>query len=259
MENTRHNQDTAIIIPSAGKGTRLGLVTSKEVFQVEPEKKLIDYSLEHVRRSSHISRVIFIIHPLKIDLINYLYSIKKTLPPIGFVFQKDNYFDWPGAVWSAEDFFDSYNVVLLPDSVLTYQDKNHKSNLIDSLRGQLKKGSDIVFAYKEEADQKKIGSLGALHVDKATNMITQYKEKPDKNQSLYNSFWCSFSFKKKTQKDLFSLMTSLAKKEGGNQRFKDLKTKYKVKGVPIKDYHDLGTWENLQFYIVNGGVKMADE
>ena len=38
-----------IILPCAGEGKRLGAKGPKELFEIYPGKKLIDYSLEHIK------------------------------------------------------------------------------------------------------------------------------------------------------------------------------------------------------------------
>ncbi len=245
-------KDTCIILPCAGKGTRLGLAASKEIYQVEPNKKLIDYSLNHIKKSNYVSKIVIVIHPSKIDLINYIHSIKETLPPISFVFQKENYFDWPGGIWSAEDLLDENNIALLPDSVLI--PKNKSTSIIDQMREKMLGGDHITFSYKKEDDKNRIKSLGALYVDETTNEIKHYKEKPQKNTDDFNAFWCSFGFKKESSNDLFRLMESLTKKDG-EREFKEIKDKYKIAGIEIEEYHDLGTWDNLQKYISEGGIK----
>jgi len=247
MTKKMGQRDTCVIIPCAGKGARLGLATSKEVYQIEPSKRLIDYSLAHVKKSKHVDRIAFVINPSKHDLINHLYEIKDSLPPFSLIFQKKNYFDWPGGVWSAEDLFCEKNIVLLPDSVLSY-----KGNLIDDMREKMWGRNHLVFAYKKEDDAKRIGSLGALFVEK-TGLITRYREKPKNHLQQYNAFWCSFGFKKTIAQELFRVMTALAK--GGAANSEVFLKKHRAHGLEIKSYHDLGTWENLQKYLLLGGIK----
>ena len=45
----KHTAEMTVILPAAGSGQRLGLDYPKELFEIVPGKKLVDFSLDHIQ------------------------------------------------------------------------------------------------------------------------------------------------------------------------------------------------------------------
>ena len=147
----------------------------------------------------------------------------------------NKYFEWAGSVLSAEKYFNKYNLVLLPDSLI--EDKN---NILFSKSLEILKNNDVSFAIKKEKNINKLRSLGAIYESKG--FVKSFCDKPQKNLKKYNSFWCSFGFRKQSSKKLLKMMMrSIKKQEVSLQN-----EKITAKAFYINNYLDLGTWENLR-------------
>ena len=125
--------------------------------------------------------------------------------------------------------------MLLPDSLI--EDKN---NILFSKSLEILKNNDVSFAIKKEKDINKLRSLGAIYESKG--FVKSFCDKPQKNLKKYNSFWCSFGFRKQSSKKLLKMMMrSIKKQEVSLQN-----EKITAKAFYINNYLDLGTWENLR-------------
>ena len=164
-----------IIIPCAGKGTRLNLPYAKEIHRINRDTSLIDLSLNLcVNDKDIISEIIIVTDPSKKDLINYLNKWKKNFN-IKICFFNHNFHEWAGSIMSAKNYFSQKNVVLLPDSLIT-QYKNQST--LRSMNVNLDK-NDVCFALKKEKNKNKLLSVGALNVK--NDKINNFCDKPEKN------------------------------------------------------------------------------
>ncbi len=108
-----------VILPCAGEGNRLGLDIPKELFEIVPGTRLIDFSLNHIRAVpvGIEVKVAVVVRPWKKEVVDY---VSRKLPgtAVEAVLFDDAYSEWPGSVYSASGFFSAHNLVLLPDSCL---------------------------------------------------------------------------------------------------------------------------------------------
>src|SRR6185295_15991783 len=94
-----------VILPAAGKGTRLNLPYSKELLCLEQGKALIDYSFDHFQDCEREDvRFVIIINEDKTDLVQYLARYKKRFN-ISFTFQDPDKPEYTGAIRSARHLF----------------------------------------------------------------------------------------------------------------------------------------------------------
>ena len=62
-----------VVMPAAGKGSRLGLPYPKEIMHLEENKALIDYSFDFFKnRSREEVEFVVIINEHKTDIVKYL-------------------------------------------------------------------------------------------------------------------------------------------------------------------------------------------
>ena len=230
------------ILPSAGKGARLGLPYPKEIHRVLPDKSLIDFSLAHTTAEPGLTeKVVVVLGPGKEIVADYAESVLPKTIPLRRARFNPEYHEWPGSIRSAEALFGEYNVALLPDSVLTPEAGDV---LAARYRREFEDGADLVFAYMSASDTEQLQRLGALKV--ALGEVTAFCDKPDVEfAGAYNAFWASFGFRKACGADVLSLMMRSVAREPVNLGELGLT----VRAFPVADYVDLGTWPSLAKYL----------
>jgi len=251
-----------VILPAAGDGTRLGLNSPKELLEILPGMRLIDFSLKHIQAifPKKAIRVAVVIRPWKAKVAEYVAS---QLPGIKVetILFNDKYQEWPGSVYSAKEVFSPNNLVLLPDSYLQISEsvplenpaltKTGKEKLIRRVLNSLSL-YPVVFGYKTCTNKKQLSSLGAVRVEK--NVITAFCDKPpiDRCKESFNAFWGCYAFKKEWGKALYDFLIASV-----HQHPVEIKQQpFSPPGAfPIVKYYDLGTWENIEKFKKDKGVK----
>ena len=110
-----------VILPSAGKGTRLNLPYPKEILRLDNDNALIDNCFNFFKDYGRNQvEFIVVINEDKTDLIKYLAKYKDRYN-ISFVFQNPSEKEYTGAIKSAYHLFGEHNLVLLPDTLMKLQ------------------------------------------------------------------------------------------------------------------------------------------
>jgi len=229
-----------VIIPAAGKGSRLGLPYSKEVMKIDGENSLIDnVFLLFKNHNRDKIRFVIIINENKTDIVSYLSKYKKS-HNICFCYQNPSYPEYTGAIKSAYSLFGENNIVILPDTIIKID-----YDLYDKAISSLTKNS-FFFLYKKEKSIEMLKTKGCLRV--INGKVKLYEDKPH-NVNDYNGFWCSFAFKKHAFMDSIEFMEKSTLK-------KELTLPKEIKKTPlydsiaheVEDYIDLGTWSEIKKY-----------
>jgi len=249
MTKIRKNktESVSIILPCAGHGTRLNLPYPKELIKINEDMSIIDYSFHHILESRIKPRVIVIIGPHKFDTVRYLYKKYNDKVDLVFVFQKTKHKETASAVAikSAEHLFGDKNILLMPDTIIEYKDK--KNSLIDKMLDALD-SQHFVFAHKNETSVTRLKLFGALNIK--DKKVIGYEDKPLKNVKKYNAFWVSFGFKKEVFNEVISVIEqSTFKKMSAKNTFQK-SVMYKSLPVKVDEYVDIGTWTNLNAYLM---------
>ncbi len=249
-----------IILPCAGEGKRLGLKGPKELFEIYPGKKLIDYSLEHIKAFNNSRErdemdvrigVITVIKPGKENVFHY---VSERLPTVDVNYVMfNNYFrEWPGSVYSANMEFSDINIVLLPDSFikfgsddLIYSDTNGETLIGKAIRILFEE--NVVFGITKCTESNMISTLGAVRVEK--NKITKFKDKPTENINQYNGIWGAYGFRECAARSLYEFLIDSVEKSGKKEHMlKELAPSVFF----IDTYHDLGTVDSVEKFISSG-------
>ncbi len=243
-------KEITIILPCAGEGKRLGLKTPKELYEIYPGQKLIDFSLTHIkhylkRKQGNKVRVCVVIKKGKEAVYEYVKSILSVSTEVTFAHFNTSSREWPGSVYSAGEYFSAFNIVLLPDSFIQlaetdpYYDLEGKT-LLDLMLIFLER-SRVVFAYVKSSNKKKLGNLGALKAYK--ERIVEFRDKPENNRHKYNGYWVSYAFVNTVARELYQFLIDSVEHKKDNyaeQKF------FPAAGVKLYRYHDLGTWESIR-------------
>ena len=192
------------------------------------------------------------IRPGKFEVVEY---VRQRLPEITVetVMFNPCYQEWPGSVYSAKKVFSENNLVLLPDSYLslippakgetlavTYPSgKTLAEAVVDALY-QYK----VVFGCIACKDWQRLKTLGAVRMEKG--IVTAFQDKPLPGEMLkesYNGFWGCYAFAKEYGKSLYDFLIPSLHHHPlrlTEQHF------YPPGVIPVVDYYDLGTWENIK-------------
>lgn len=229
-----------VILPAAGKGSRLNLPYPKEILRLNKDKALIDNSFnlfDSLGRND--VEFIVVINEEKTEIIKYL-SKYKAQYNISFTYQNPNEFEYTGAIKSAKHLFGENNIVLLPDTILTLpEDVNFINELYNNLEER-----GFTFLFKSETNEKMLNTKGCLKLDK-NERVVDYEDKPSKNLDRFNGYWCAFAFKKEVFDECISLMEqSTLKIEKSKINIKDTLI-FESKVINVKEYLDLGTWDEV--------------
>ena len=235
-----------VILPAAGKGTRLNLPYPKEILRINNDEALIDYSFNFFRDYGRKDvDFVIVINENKTELIPYLAKYKDRYN-ISFVYQNPNEKEYTGAIKSASHLFGEYNLVLLPDTIMKLKNGH---DLFDLVKSSLTE-TGFTFLYKDEVDKEVLKTKGALYVDDE-KIVKNYVDKPDTNLEQFNAFWCAFAFRRRTFKSCMDFMEkSTLKQQVDNAEI--LKTPiYNSKAIDVEDYIDLGTWDEIKRLLLN--------
>ncbi len=235
-----------VILPAAGKGTRLNLPYPKEILRINNDEALIDYSFNFFRDYGRKDvNFVVVINENKTELVTYLAKYKDRYD-ISFVYQNPNEKEYTGAIKSATHLFGEYNLVLLPDTIMKLK---NNGDLFELVKNSLTE-TGFTFLYKDEIDQEVLKTKGALYVDDE-KIVKNYQDKPQSNLEQFNAFWCAFAFRRRTFKSCMDFMEkSTLKQDVSDQEILSTPI-YNSKAIDVEDYVDLGTWEEIKRLLIN--------
>lgn len=229
-----------VILPAAGKGTRLNLPYPKEILRVDKENALIDNSFHLFDKLSRDQvEFVVVINEEKTEIIKYL-SKYKSQYNISFTYQNPNEFEYTGAIKSAKHLFGENNIVLLPDTLLTLP---KGVNLAHEVNHHLKENG-FTFLFKSEIDSEMLKTKGCLQLDKSFKVLS-YEDKPSENITSFNGYWCAFAFKKAAFDECISFMEQSTLKTEGPKTSIEHTSIFKSSAIEVVDYKDLGTWDEI--------------
>lgn len=251
-----------IILPCAGEGKRLGVKGPKELFEIYPGKKLIDYSLGHIKAFNSSEKkkekdiriaVIIVIKPGKEAVFHYV-SEKLPTVDVNYVMFNNYFREWPGSVYSANREFSDINIVLLPDTFikfgtddLIYSDAEGET-LISKAIEKLQQG-EVVFGVNKCFEAGKLSKLGAVRVE--NSKIKKFKDKPSEDLDSYNGFWGIYGFRESVARRLYDFLIDSVERSGKKGH---LLEEFDPEVYFIDTYHDLGTVDSVDKFIGSDNI-----
>tara|TARA_Y100000004_G_scaffold197087_1_gene269654 strand:+ start:719 stop:1456 length:738 start_codon:yes stop_codon:yes gene_type:complete len=234
-----------VILPAAGKGTRLNLPYPKEILRLDNDNALIDNCFNFFRDYGRKDvEFVVVINEDKPELLSYLSKYKDKFN-ITFTYQNPNEKEYTGAIKSAKHLFGEHNLVLLPDTLMSLQPGDDLLTLVeDSL---LETG--FTFLYKPENDDDILKTKGALKI--VDDKVLEYEDKPQENLETYNAFWCAFAFRKRTFDSCINFMekSTLRMKQKVNEIIET--PIHNSKAIKVEKYIDLGTWSEIRRLLID--------
>ena len=229
-----------VILPAAGKGTRLNLPYPKEILRIDKEQALIDHSFDLF---SGLGRddvdFLVVINEEKTEIVKYL-SKYKSRYNVSFTYQNPDELEYTGAIKSAQHLFGENNIVLLPDTILTLP---KGGNLAYEVHHNLEENG-FTFLFKSETDEKMLTTKGCLLLD-AELRVLAYEDKPSENIAMFNGYWCAFAFKKEVFDECISFMEQSTLKLEQPETVIEQTKLFRSKAIVVDDYKDLGTWDQI--------------
>lgn len=229
----------SIIIPCAGRGTRLGIPYPKEMFALEADKVLIDYCFEMLRELKDRVCIVVIISKEKMELVNYLSKYTEEYEII-FLYQKPQCAELLGAIESAKHYFSDVNILMLPDIRIVDSDvANHMNSII------LKTDAEgMVFGAVREKRLEIIERMGALKT--MDDRVISFKDKPRDGVNEFDSFWVMLSWVGERSDEFLEQLGRIYQTSDkfifSNSLF------YQKPVIFFQQAMDMGVWENIYDY-----------
>ena len=229
-----------VILPAAGKGTRLNLPYPKEILRLNKEKALIDNSFDLFDGLPRNKvKFVVVINEEKTEIVKYLAKYKARYD-ICFTYQNPDEIEYTGAIKSAKHLFGENNIVLLPDTLLTLP---KGVSLAQTVQHHLDK-YEFAFLFKPETDKQMLMTKGCLQLDKNLRVLA-YEDKPSDNIFKFNGYWCSFAFKKGAFDECIAFMEQSTLKRRQPELLIEQTPIFKSKAIEVEDFKDLGTWDEI--------------
>ena len=230
-----------VILPAAGKGTRLNLPYPKEILRLDKDHALIDNCFNFFRNYGRKDvEFVVVINENKPELLTYLAKYKDRFN-ISFIYQDPNEQEYTGAIKSAKPLFGEYNLVLLPDTIM----KLKRDGDLYKLTKDALTETGFAFLYKKETSEDILKTKGALEINN-DGLVINYCDKPKNYVQYYNAFWCAFAFRRRTFNSCMEFMEKSTLQL--NVEPKDIQSTpiYGSKAIEVEDYIDLGTWAEIR-------------
>ena len=235
-----------VILPAAGKGTRLNLPYPKEILRINNDEALIDYSFNFFRDYGRKDvEFVVVINENKTELITYLAKYKDRYN-ISFVYQNPNEKEYTGAIKSAYHLFGEHNIVLLPDTLMKLQPGKD----LYTLTTEALEETGFSFLIKREEDREVLKTKGAIYVN-AEGMVVEYEDKPSERVEQFNSFWCAFAFRRRNFFECINFMEKSTLKQKHSQNEITQTPIFGSKVIEVADYIDLGTWPEIRRLLID--------
>lgn len=228
-----------VILPCAGRGSRLGLPFPKELLPLGPGRTPLDATLELILPHADRLRLVVVTDTTtRQPTIAHILRAAKGRLPVAFVPQLSDLPETIGAVLSAQAWFSDRNLCLLPDQVL---DTPRDGLIPDALA--LLDNAGFCFVASPETDPERLSRDGALRLNCATPpRVTGYAEHPCPADAAFNAVWFAFAFRAETAPEALPLMHRAVCGTAISDVDLAASPLYGCPALTVGPYHDTGTW-----------------
>lgn len=237
------------VLPCAGAGQRLGLPFGKELTPIGDGQVLVDAALDLIAPYAHRSRLVVVVDDQREVTVRYLRRRCEDVGlPLALVYQSAHLIESTGAVLSAQAWFGTGNVVLLPDQVLS---EPNPAVLAEAL-GHIHSGEGFCFLAARETDPARLAVDGALQVDDGRPArLVNFADKPGLARAEeFNAVWFGYAFAQHSAEQVLDVLHSATVDRCLPPA--GLGPLLRSPVVEISPFYDLGTWPALRDYLARG-------
>lgn len=247
--------ELTVVLPCAGRGSRLGLALPKELVPAAPGRTALDgvFALLAAHRA-HL-RVVIVVGDGRQATIAH---VRDRYPDwvVAFVYQHPDQREMVGAVRSALAWCTDRVLVLLPDQWLSTPPGTDPVAAADTALAT----GPACFLAATEADPARIGGDGALRLadtgDPAGGMrVVEFADKPGAAQAgRFNAVWFGVGF---TARSAQATLTQLELAADGLLTAADWRAGplYGCPAVLVPSFTDLGTWPAFAAHWAKAGIR----
>ncbi|MFJ8248565.1 hypothetical protein [Streptomyces sp. NPDC094466] len=183
-----------VVLPLAGRGSRLGLPIPKELLPIGPGRVALDDTLELLAPHTDRLRLLAVLGPDREPTARYLERRCHELGlPLAVARQNPDLPESTGAVMGAAPWYGPATLVLLADQVLHAPAPGAVGEALDLIHS----GQESVFLAAREDDPERLAVDGALHVKWAADgllHVTDYADKPGLQAAdRFNAVWFGYA------------------------------------------------------------------
>ncbi|GAA2254420.1 hypothetical protein GCM10010232_49370 [Streptomyces amakusaensis] len=234
------SRDT-VVLPLAGRGTRLGLPTPKELLPVGPGRVALDGTLDLVAPHAGRLRLVAVLgedrEPTARHLERRCHEMKL---PLAVVRQDPGVPESTGAVLSAAAWYGPATLVLLADQILDTPAPAAVGEALDLIRS----GGESVFLAAREDRAERLAVDGALQLQRDAGgllRVTDYADKPGlEGVDRFNAVWFGYAFAHRAAEGFVGALhrATLGLPEHPHHTGAVLR----AVAVEVGPFTDLGTW-----------------
>lgn len=230
-----------VVLPLAGRGTRLGLPTPKELLPIGPGRVALDDTLDQLAPHASRLRLLAVLGEDREPTMRHLERRCHTLGlPLAMIRQDPELPESTGAVLGAAPWFGPATLVLLADQVLHAPSPQAIGQALDLIHA----GHQSVFLAAMEDDAERLAVDGALHVERdGTGLlrVTDYADKPGlESADRFNAVWFGYAVARNAADGFVDALhrSTLGLPEFPHQKEPVLRSV----AVEVSPFTDLGTW-----------------
>ncbi len=242
-----------VVLPLAGRGSRLGLPTPKELLPIGPGRVALDDTLDLLAPHTDRLRLIAVLGPDREPTARYLERRCLELGlPLAVVRQNPDLPESTGAVLGAAPWFGPATLVLLADQVLHAPAPRAVGEALDLIHA----GHESVFLAAWEDDGERLAVDGALHVERAADgllHVTDYADKPGLQAAdRFNAVWFGYAFAHRAAEGFVDALhrATLGLSEHPHQ----MEAVLGAAAVEVGPFTDLGTWPAVTAHWAGAGA-----
>lgn len=232
-----------VVLPLAGRGSRLGLPTPKELLPIGPGRVALDDTLDLLAPHAARLRLVAVLGEDREPTGRHLERRCRTMGlPLAVIRQDPDLPESTGAVLTAEPWFGAATLVLLADQVLDAPEPDAVGRALDLIDS----GHESVFLAALEDRTERLAVDGVLRVrrdDGGLLRVTDYADKPGLAEARirgFNAVWFGYGFARRAACGFVGALhhATLGRPECSHR----MEPVLRAVAVEVGPFTDLGTW-----------------
>ncbi|MGW1234696.1 hypothetical protein [Streptomyces californicus] len=242
-----------VVLPLAGRGSRLGLPIPKELLPIGPGRVALDDTLDLLAPHTDRLRLVAVLGPDREPTARYLQRRCHELGlPLAVVRQNPDLPESTGAVLGAAPWYGPATLVLLADQILHAPAPQAVGEALDLIHT----GREAVFLAAREDDAERLAVDGALHVDRDENgllHVTDYADKPGLEAAdRFNAVWFGYAVAHRAAEGFVGALHRATL--GLPEHPHHMDAILGAAAVEVGSFTDLGTWPAVTAHWAGAGA-----